>query len=125
MPQFSFGDGYTGNTGGNYSNQPSNVYQIFNSYTKVAGSHIVKFAARSGCRTLPASVGRTPRGYTLRYRNVGQTDQHVFRAHAGRRDGAVPAGVATSGVLPINATSKADAYYGALFVQDDWHVRSN
>ena len=34
-------------------------------------------------------------------------------------------GLPTSGSFPINAVSKADAYYDALFVQDDWHARSN
>jgi hypothetical protein len=34
-------------------------------------------------------------------------------------------GLPTSGSYPINAESKADAYYTAIFVQDDWHVRPN
>jgi hypothetical protein len=34
-------------------------------------------------------------------------------------------GLPTSGSYPINAESKADAYYDALFVQDDWHIRPN
>src|SRR5208337_2054149 len=34
-------------------------------------------------------------------------------------------GLPTSGSYPVNAQSKADAYYDALFVQDDWRVRPN
>ena len=32
-----------GNNSGHYTNQPYNVYQLFNSYTKVRGEHTIKF----------------------------------------------------------------------------------
>ena len=39
MPNFTASDGYTlnGNNSGHYTNQPYNIYQLFNSYTKSHG----------------------------------------------------------------------------------------
>jgi hypothetical protein len=126
MPMFTLSDGYSGNTGGNYSNQPSNVYQLFNSYTKVAGSHIVKFGGEIRLQDFTNMSWASAAGtYTF---DTGTWVKATSSASAPTMGGGMAQfllGLPTSGSFPINAVSKADAYYDALFVQDDWHFRSN
>ena len=101
MPQFSFSDGYTGNTGGNYSNQPSNVYQLFNSYTKVEGSHIVKFGGEIRLQDFTSISWANAAGtYTF---DTGTWVKQTSNSSAPTLGGGMAQfllGLPTSGVLP-------------------------
>jgi hypothetical protein len=126
MPQFSFSDGYTGNTGGNYTNQPSNTYQLFNSYTKVAGSHFVKFGGSVQLQDFSNISWANATGqFTF---DTGTWVKQTSSSAAPTLGGSMAQfllGLPTSGTYAITSPSKADMYYSSLFVQDDWHVRSN
>jgi len=126
MPTFAFSDGFTGNTGGNYSNQPSNTYQLFNSYTKVLGAHTIKFGGSSQLQDFSnISWSNAAGAFTF---DTGTWVKQTSSATAPTLGGSMAEfllGLPTSGTYAINAMSKADIYYSALFVQDDWHVRPN
>ena len=126
MPQFSFSDGYTGNTGGNYSNQPFNTYQLFNSYTKVKGSHIIKFGGSIQLQDVTSISWANATGqYTF---DTGTWVKQTSNSSAPSLGGSMAQfllGLPTSGTYAINSPYKADIYYSALFVQDDWHARRN
>jgi hypothetical protein len=126
MPQFSFSDGYTGNTGGNYTNQPSNTYQFFNSYTKVKGSHIIKFGGSIQLQDFSnISWANSTGQFTF---DTGTWVKQTSNASAPSLGGSMAQfllGLPTSGTYALTSPSKADMYYSALFVQDDWHLRPN
>jgi hypothetical protein len=126
MPTFTFSDGYSGNTGGNYSNQPFNTYQLFNSYTKVKGAHIIKFGGEVLLEDYSSISWATADGsYTF---DTGTWVKQTSSAAAPTLGGSMAQfllGLPTSGTFAINPPYKVDSYYSALFVQDDWHVRSN
>jgi hypothetical protein len=125
MPQFSMTD-YTGNSGGNYTDQPLNTFQFFNSYTKMAGQHTIKFGGELRLQD---------------YSNVtwaGSTGTYTFDAGTwvkSSSSGSAPTmggslaqfllGLPTSGSYNITSPYKVDSYYGVMFLQDDWHARSN
>jgi len=129
MPVFTASDGYTlnGNNSGHYTNQPYNVYQAFNSYTKVTGEHTIKFGGEVRLQDFTnINWANSTGAYTFDAgtwikANSGSASSPTL----GGSMAQFLLGLPTSGTYPINAESKADAYYDALFVQDDWHVRPN
>lgn len=129
MPVFTASDGYTlnGNNSGHYTEQPYNVYQLFNSYTKIAGQHTIKFGGEVRLQDFTNINWANSTGdYTF---DTGTwVKANSGSASAPTLGGSMAQfllGLPTSGSYPINAESKADAYYDALFVQDDWHVKPN
>ena len=129
MPVFTASDGYTlnGNNSGHYTNQPYNVYQAFNSYTKIAGEHTIKFGGEIRLQDFTNINWANSTG-TYTFDTGTWVKANSGSASAPTLGGSMAQfllGLPTSGSYPINAESKADAYYDALFVQDDWHVRPN
>jgi hypothetical protein len=125
MPGISL-SGYTGNSGGNDTNQPSNVYQLFNSYTKIAGAHTIKFGGEIRLQDFSnISWSNSTGTYTF---DSGTWVKQNSNASAQTLGGSLAEfllGLPTSGTYTLNSPSKSDAYYDALFLQDDWHLRSN
>ncbi|HKE26636.1 MAG TPA: carboxypeptidase-like regulatory domain-containing protein [Bryobacteraceae bacterium] len=129
MPVFTASDGYTlnGNNSGHYTNQPYNVYQLFNSYTKVWGAHTIKFGGEVRLQDFTNINWANSTG-TYTFDTGTWVKANSSNASAPTLGGSMAQfllGLPTSGSYPINAESKADAYYDALFVQDDWHIRPN
>ena len=129
MPAFTASDGYTlnGNNSGHYTNQPYNVYQGFNSYTKITGEHTIKFGGEVRLQDFTNINWANSTG-TYTFDTGTWIKANSGSASAPTLGGSMAQfllGLPTSGSYPINAESKADAYYTALFVQDDWHVKSN
>jgi hypothetical protein len=129
MPVFTASDGYTlnGNNSGHYTNQPYNVYQAFNSYTKIAGQHTIKFGGEIRLQDFTNINWANSTG-TYTFDTGTWVKANSGSASAPTLGGSMAQfllGLPTSGSYPINAESKADAYYDGLFVQDDWHIRPN
>jgi len=129
MPVFTASDGYTlnGNNSGHYTNQPYNVYQLFNSYTKVQGEHTIKFGGEVRLQDFTNINWANSTG-TFTFDTGTWVKANSSNASAPTLGGSMAQfllGLPTSGSYPINAESKADAYYDALFIQDDWHIKSN
>ncbi|HUA62985.1 MAG TPA: carboxypeptidase-like regulatory domain-containing protein [Verrucomicrobiae bacterium] len=129
MPVFTSSDGYTlnGNNSGHYTNQPYNVYQAFNSYTKVIGGHTIKFGGEARLLDFTNINWANSTG-TYTFDTGTWVKANSSNATAPTMGGSMAQfllGLPTSGSYPINAESKADAFYYALFIQDDWHVRSD
>jgi hypothetical protein len=129
MPVFTASDGYTlnGNNSGHYTNQPYNVYQAFNSYTKITGEHTLKFGGEVRLQDFTnINWANSTGAYTF---DAGTwIKANSGSASAPTLGGSMAQfllGLPTSGSYPINAESKADAFYYALFLQDDWHIRPN
>jgi hypothetical protein len=125
MPQFSL-SGYTGNAGGNDTNQPSNVYQLFNSYTKTAGEHTIKFGGEIRLQDFSnISWSNSTGNFTFDGGTWVKQNSNASTQTLGGSLAEFLLGLPTSGTYTLNSPSKSDAYYDALFLQDDWHVRSN
>ena len=129
MPNFDAADGYTlnGNNSGHYTNQPYNVYQLFNSYTKIHGDHTIKFGGEVRLQDFTNINWANSTG-AFTFDTGTWVKANSSTASAPTLGGSMAQfllGLPTSGSYPINAESKADAYYDALFVQDDWHVKPN
>ena len=128
FPLFTFSDGYAGNAApsGSYINQPYNTYQLFNSYTKVWGSHTLKFGGAALLQDFTSISWFNASGsYTF---DTGSWVKATSAATAPTLGGSIAQfllGLPTSGTFDINATSKNDSWYNALFLNDDWHVRPN
>ncbi len=128
FPLFTFSDGYAGNAGpsSSYINQPYNTYQLFNSYTKVWGTHTLKFGGAAMLQDFTSVSWFNASGsYTF---DTGSWVKATSSATAPTLGGSVAQfllGLPTSGTFDINATSKNDSWYNSLFVNDDWHVRPN
>ncbi|HWB82903.1 MAG TPA: carboxypeptidase regulatory-like domain-containing protein [Bryobacteraceae bacterium] len=128
MPQFTFSDGYTGNgnNGGHYINQPYNTYQLFNSFTKIYQNHTIKFGGEVRLQDFTNINWANSTG-TFSF-DTGTWVKKTSTATAPTQGGSMAEfllGLPTSGSYAINSASKGDAYYSALFIQDDWHVRPN
>ena len=128
VPQFTLSDGYTGNgnNGGQYSDQPGNTYQLFNSYTKVAGQHTLKFGGEVRLLDFSnISWSGSSGAFTF---DTGTWVKQTSNASAPSLGGSLAElllGLPTSGSFNINSPTKADSFYNALFLQDDWHARPN
>jgi hypothetical protein len=122
MPGFSL-TGYSGNSGGTDTDTPSNVYQAFNSYTKLTGTHTIKFGGEVRLQDYSTiSWANSVGTYTF---DGGTWVKQTGTAAAPTLGGSMAQfllGLPTAGTFTNNAESKADSYYDALFVQDDWHI---
>ncbi len=122
MPGFGI-SGYSGNSGGTDTDTPANTYQVFNSYTKLAGTHTIKFGGEVRLQDYSTiSWANSVGNYTF---DTGTWVKQTGTATAPTLGGSMAQfllGLPTSGSYAFNAESKADSYYDALFVQDDWHI---
>jgi hypothetical protein len=110
-----------------YSDQPYNIYQAFGSLTKIAGSHTLKFGGEHRVMDFTnLSWSASTGSYTFDAGSWVKADNSTSSSPAlGGSMAQFLLGLPTSGAYTINAPSKNDSLYEVLFVQDDWHARSN
>jgi len=128
FPLFTFSDGYAGNAApsSNYINQPYNTYQLFNSYTKVIGTHTVKFGGQALLQDFTSISWYNASGsYTFDAGSWVKASSTATNPTLGGSMAEFLLGLPTSGTFDINAVSKNDSWYDALFINDDWHARPN
>ena len=128
FPLFTFSDGYAGNAAAssNYINQPYTTYQVFNSYTKVWGAHTIKFGGQLLLQDFTnINWLNSTGGYTF---DAGTWVKATNSATAPTLGGSMAQfllGLPTSGSFDIYSPAKDDSWYKVLFLNDDWHARSN
>jgi len=128
FPLFTFSDGYAGNAApsSNYISQPYNTYQIFNSFTKVWGAHTIKFGGQALLQDFSnLSWLNATGGYTFDAGTWVKASSTGSNPTLGGSMAEFLLGLPTSGSFDINSPAKDDSWYDDLFLNDDWHVRSN
>ena len=129
MPLFTFSDGYAGNaaTSSYYINQPYSTYQIFNSYTKVIGTHTLKFGGQALLQDF-TNISWLDSTGSFTFDTGSWVKANNSTASAPTLGGSLAQfllGLPTSGDFTINTPAKDDSWYNSLFVHDDWRVRTN
>ena len=131
MPQFTFSDGFlvaSPVTNLHMIDQPYNTYQLFGSLTKVVGAHTLKFGAEhrvmdfSNTAWTGATGNFTFDSTWVKLNNGSSAGQPLGGSMAAFLLG-LPTN--TNPAYTINTASKNDSNYEVIFLQDDWHLRSN
>ena len=131
LPTMTFASSATNLTtvgfGSNANVLPSQSLQLFGNWVMVRGTHNIK-------------IGGDARQYRLNYRTYGNSAGNFsFSANSWVRQSSSASstvamgqdfaeyllGLPTSGSYDLNASAMYYAYYGALFVHDDWRVTRN
>jgi len=118
--------GYSGNSSGTNTNQPSNVLSGIQQLHQDGGGARHQVRWRSPVAGLQQyQLVELRRFYTF---DAGTWVKATGTAATPTSGGSMAQfllGLPTSGSYAINSPYKADAYYDALFFQDDWHIRPN
>ena len=105
---------------------PYDIYQLFSSVTKMAGSHTVKFGgdfrlARYSLQSFANSAGL----YTFGTSWTNGPLDNSPAAPQGQEVAALLLGLPTAGNMDVNAGQTIQSPYYALFLQDDFHASAN
>ncbi len=128
MPLFTFSDGYAGNaaTSSYYINQPYSTYQVFNSWTKLVGSHTLKFGGQALLQDFTnLNWLNSSGGFTFDAGSWVRATSSATNPTLGGSMAEFLMGLPTSGSIDIYSPAKDDSWYTDLFVNDDWHVKPN
>src|SRR5205814_3989596 len=107
------------------SETPFNIYQIFASVVKIHGKHSTKIGAdirdyRDGTYSHGASAG----SFTYSTNWTRGPNDNSAASPFGQDFASFLLGLPTSGTFDINTHSSQRERYGAIYVQDDWRVKS-
>jgi hypothetical protein len=126
LPIVDIGGGFNqlGDNGGDVT--PFDIFQIFGDVVKIAGKHSLKMGADiRELRESSASYGNSQGSYQFRTDWTRGPFDNSTSAPLGQDLAAFLLGLPTGGSFDLNAFRTNQAKYYAVFVQDDWRIRSN
>lgn len=121
FPDNSYND--FGDSGGDST--PFDTYQIFESITKIASKHTLKFGADIRKQIESSNSFGNSSGLFTFDTQWTRAASNVAAARIGQDLAAMLLGMPTGGNFQVNASRTNQAFYYAFFLQDDWRIRSN
>lgn len=130
MPEITFNStsntDYTRIVTDTFSNTPFDTFQIFGDVVKIHGNHSIKAGVDAReLRESSFSYGNSDGNYSFGTSWTRGPLDNATGAPLGQDLAAFLLGLPTGGGFDINAFRTNQSKYLAVFVQDDWRVRSN
>ncbi len=112
-----------GDSGGD--NTPFDTFQIFESITKIAGKHSLKFGADLRKQIESSNAFGNSSGIYTFNTDWTKAASNAASARIGQDLAGMLLGLPTSGNFQVAASRTNQSYYYSTFLQDDWRVRNN
>jgi hypothetical protein len=126
LPQLNFSQGFSQITTDTDGNTPFDIFQIFGDVVKIKGNHSIKMGADvRELRESNIGYGNSQGTYTFNTNWTRGPLDNSTGAPLGQDWASFMLGLPTSGGFDINAFRTDQSKYMAVFIQDDWRLRSN
>ena len=126
LPHITFSSGFTQIVTDTYGNTPFDTFQAFGDVVKVLGNHTLKAGADAReLRESSSGYGYSEGQYSFGTNWTRGPLDNSTSAPLGQDLAAFMLGMPTGGGFDINSFRTNQSKYLAVFVQDDWRVKTN